>query len=54
MLYFVAMNKPTKRNVELVAIDIIAHSDRYSNFDEGDIKYIASEIWNDVVYSVDD
>lgn len=53
MLDFVRENDPTYKNVELVAIDIISHSDRYSIFSEGDVDFIANEIWNDVVYTMD-
>ncbi len=49
MLDFVRNNEPTARNVELVAIDIISHSDIYSIFRDGDIDYIANELWNKVV-----
>lgn len=50
MLNFVEDNEPTAKNVELVAIDIITHSDKiYSIFRDGDIDYITCEIWNEVI-----
>ena len=49
MLDFVSNHEPTEETVKLVAIDIISHSDRYSIFADGDIDYIACEIWNNVV-----
>lgn len=53
MLKFVDTHEPTRKNVELVAIDIISHSDsRYSIFEDGDVDCIANEIWEKVVYTV--
>lgn len=49
MLDFVRNNDPTEKTVELVAIDIISHSSIYSIFRDGDIDYIANELWNKVV-----
>lgn len=49
MMKFVDSHEPTAHNVELVAIDIISHSTRYSIFNDGDVDYMSNEIWNKVV-----
>lgn len=49
MMQFVDTHEPTAHNVELVAIDIISHSTRYSIFHEGDVDFMSNEIWNKVV-----
>lgn len=49
MLRFVEENEPTDQNVRMVAIDIIAHSEKYDIYEDGDIDFIADRIWTEVV-----
>ena len=49
MLGFVSGHEPTEKNVELVAIDIVSNSDKYSIFTDGDVDFVANELWTKVI-----
>ena len=49
MLNFVASHKPLNKNIELVALDIVANSDGKSIFNKGDIAEVKNYLWLEVV-----